>query len=408
MDFGDDEATWGAEDEESAPADRRLLFSGLAFAWTLATTVAMLLQATQPEKGALRLEHFNGWQFMICCVIIWHHYCDPNNFAQIAYCSVTFFVFFSGFVTQHAYADKMAGPKANLLSFYLRRVGRVLPIYYGIHFLVLIANKESPTTDFQDSVLMLCTWHGSSPSTNFPAWTVCALFWCWLFAPLPSKLILWIRQSCGASAKYPLAVWLVLVILGTLDEIWSRFVLQDEDMDLDFWFYETKHNVFIFALGMGTCEVAQRLPARGLWKWFWPLWCDATLLGTLLVTATWTATDGFISWGSTFWSGCYAPVAVWVLSSTLGHQSLLNRLISHRLLRLLGEYTMQIYLLANPIHDLLPQVDVSQLYLAIFVCSVALTDLVERPMAERLKRATDALQSTGAREEDGSLLAEGA
>lgn len=122
---------------------------------------------------------------MICCVIIWHHYCDPNNFAQIAYCSVTFFVFFSGFVTQHAYADartafklgryctaltiascslhlnvrgiasalpedKMAGPKANLLSFYLRRVGRVLPIYYGIHFLVLIANKESPTTDFQD------------------------------------------------------------------------------------------------------------------------------------------------------------------------------------------------------------------------------------------------------------------
>jgi hypothetical protein len=29
----------------------------------------------------------------------------------------------------------------------------------------------------KDSVLLLCTWHGSSPSTNFPAWTVCALFW---------------------------------------------------------------------------------------------------------------------------------------------------------------------------------------------------------------------------------------
>lgn len=125
----------------------------------------------------------------------------------------------------------------------------------------------------KDSVLLLCTWHGSSPSTNFPAWTICALFWplcqrsnessdfwniseckhtltppdpeptfsiffgwhiyqsmfksdtwnghcvilylkhpetsamtleeqwndetlrCWLFAPLPSKLLFWARQS---------------------------------------------------------------------------------------------------------------------------------------------------------------------------------------------------------------------
>ena len=148
----------------------------------------------------------------------------------------------------------MAGPKANLLSFYLRRIARILPVYYTIHFLVLLANGQAWTTDFkervgrwhtskfrpwgfqtetivsacntwlsalngwfgcmlvllifhlqdtdyqlsttikllfhecilhhiahdmyiQDCVLMLCTWHGSSPSTNFPAWTVCALVW---------------------------------------------------------------------------------------------------------------------------------------------------------------------------------------------------------------------------------------
>ena len=46
-----------------------------------------------------------GWQFVICCIIIWHHYCNPMIFSQLAYLSVTFFVFFSGFITQYAYAD---------------------------------------------------------------------------------------------------------------------------------------------------------------------------------------------------------------------------------------------------------------------------------------------------------------
>ena len=321
----------------------------------------------------------------------------------------------------------MAGAKANFVSFYIRRIGRILPIYYAIHFLVLLANSQAWSTDFKvsmytfkqfqepewtghvwtwcviladkatlgscnfkkcstlrsvysglydrdrghcetpirkaldswkirfcmilcfclkDSVLLLCTWHGSSPSTNFPAWTVCALFWplcqrssessdswnileykymvtppseptfsifwwyitnylsinvqswhmkwalcyllaeaswnicidsrrakqwkdetlrCWLFAPLPSKLLFWARQSRSAKVPigwvgrwdmmgryaflfssqglvrwcysqdgrspwgigaptYPLGVWLLMVVLGTLDEVWSRSV----------------------------------------------------------------------------------------------------------------------------------------------------------------------------------------
>eukprot|EP00435_Cladocopium_sp_Y103_P011244 s53_g2.t3 len=219
----------------------------------------------------------------------------------------------------------MAGAKANFVSFYIRRIGRILPIYYAIHFAVLLANSQAWSTDFKESVDVVQ---------------------CWLFAPLPSKLLFWARQSIGASPTYPLGVWLLMVVLGTLDEVWSRSATLDEYMDLDFWFYETRHNVFIFTLGICCCEVAQSLPpARGIWNWFWPLWCDATLIGTLLLTASWSPG---ISWGSSFWSGCYAPVALWVLSSTLGYQSLLNRL---SLLQLLGEYSMQIYLLANPMHD---------------------------------------------------------
>ena len=138
-----------------------------------------------------------------------------------------------------------------------------------------------------------------------------------------------------------------------LTQDWSNTCAKaplDEYMDLDFWFYvacptwpevevvssdqyvinchnmsshlqwaslddldvqhvwhvaqETRHNIFIFTLGICCCEVAQSLPpARGIWNWFWPLWCDATLIGTLLLTASWSP-DG-ISWGSSFWSGCY-------------------------------------------------------------------------------------------------------
>ena len=44
----------------------------------------------------------------------------------------------------------MAGPKANLLSFYLRRIARILPVYYTIHFLVLLANGQAWTTDFKE------------------------------------------------------------------------------------------------------------------------------------------------------------------------------------------------------------------------------------------------------------------
>eukprot|EP00434_Breviolum_minutum_P016173 symbB.v1.2.014252.t1/scaffold1038.1/size142643/12 len=337
----------------------------------------------------------HSWQFVICCIIIWHHYCNPMIFSQLAYLSVTFFVFFSGFITQYAYADKMAGPKANLLSFYLRRIARILPVYYTIHFLVLLANGQAWTTDFKDSVLMLCTWHGSSPSTNFPAWTVCALVWCWLFAPLPSKVVFWARQSLGARATYPLSLWLCMVILGIFNEAWSRSVTQDPDMDLDFWFYETRHNIFIFTLGLCCCEVAQTLPATssGLWSWFWPIWCDTTLIGTLLLTASYS--NG-ISWSSRFWSGSYAPVALWVLSSTLGHQSCLMRISSHSLLQLLGDYTMQMYLLANPVHDfIIPNGDPILLYLFILVTSVAVTDLIEQPMAEKLKKLSDRIQRPG-------------
>ena len=67
---------------------------------------------------------------------------------------------------------------------------------------------------------------------------------------------------------------------------------------------ETRHNVFIFCLGLCTCEVALYLPAgRGPWNWFWPIWCDATLLLTLLVTAN-ISSEG-LTWGSRYWSGCY-------------------------------------------------------------------------------------------------------
>ena len=71
----------------------------------------------------------------------------------------------------------MAGPKASLVSYYVRRMGRVLMVYYSIHFCVLLCKQQPWTTDFQGSVLMICTFYGSSPQTNFPAWTVCALIW---------------------------------------------------------------------------------------------------------------------------------------------------------------------------------------------------------------------------------------
>ncbi|CAE7219131.1 unnamed protein product [Symbiodinium pilosum] len=346
----------------------------------------------------------------MCCIIIWHHYCNPSIFAQLAYCSVTFFVFFSGFVTQYAYADKMSGVKAHLLSFYLRRIARVLPMYYSIHFLVLVFSGKSLATDFQDSVLMFCTWHGSSPATNFPAWTVCALVWCWLFAPLPSRILFLMRQRLGSSAKYSLALWMCLLTLGFCNEVWSRVAYQqDEDMDLDYWFYETKHNVFVFCLGMGISEVAQHMPDASHLSWVWPICCDVTLLLTLGFTASWERL--FPSWGCSYWSGAFAPVAVWVLTSTLGHQSILNRICSHGILQTLGDYSMQIYLLANPLHDLLSQdVEPILLYAFVITAAVASADLAERPWSEFLKKSTDEMQRRSAGSsmgfDDGILLAE--
>eukprot|EP00439_Symbiodinium_sp_Y106_P060195 s99_g8.t2 len=386
--------------------------SGIALAWSLAISVALAAHCSQGDRRQddkrLRLQQFQGWQFLMCCIIIWHHYCNPSIFSQVAYCSVTFFVFFSGVVTQYAYADKMSGVKAHLLSFYLRRIARVLPMYYGIHFLVLVLSGKSLATDFQDSVLMICTWHGSSPATNFPAWTVCALGWCWLFAPLPSRLLCCMRQRFGSSAHYPMALWSCLMALGFCDEVWARLAYrQNEYMDLDYWFYETRHNVFIFCLGMGVAELALHLPDAPHMAWFWPICCDVTLLMTLALTASWK--QGWPTWGCSYWSGSFAPVTVWVLTSTLGHQSLLNRICSHRILHNLGEYSMQIYLLANPLHDLLPvELEPILLYAVIVTISVAVADLAERPWSEFLKKATDKLQRGAAGPsqdlEDGILL----
>ncbi|CAE7609800.1 unnamed protein product, partial [Symbiodinium natans] len=199
--------------------------SCIALAWIGAVSLLLILQACtgSPRKETpLPLEHFNGWQFLMAQLVLSFHYSpdkqERRHLQTLTFTSVTFFVFCSGFMTQYAYADKMSGPKAHLPAFYLRRLGRVLPLYYGIHFSVLLISGRPLTADFEESVLMLCSWHAAKPSTNFPAWTVCALVWCWLLAPLPSRILLMARQRYGSSWMYPLALWFFLVAAGTCNE----------------------------------------------------------------------------------------------------------------------------------------------------------------------------------------------
>ena len=71
---------------------------------------------------------------------------------------------------------------------------------------------------------------------------------------------------------------------------------------------------------------------------------------------------------------------------------------------------MQIYLLANPVHDLAQELakeplEPLLLYFFIIAAAVAVADLIEKPLSQ-LKKFSDRLQPV--REEDGSLLAEGA
>ena len=66
---------------------------------------------------------------------------------------------------------------------------------------------------------------------------------------------------------------------------------------------------------------------------------------------------------------------------------------------------MQIYLLANPLHDFLADKEPLLLYFFIIAASVAVADLIEKPLSQQLKKWSDRLQP-GLREEDGSLLAE--
>ena len=59
---------------------------------------------------------------------------------------------FSTVLTMLTAKDKMAGAKANFVSFYIRRIGRILPIYYAIPFVVLLANSQAWSTDFKVSM----------------------------------------------------------------------------------------------------------------------------------------------------------------------------------------------------------------------------------------------------------------
>lgn len=71
------------------------------------------------------------------------------------------------FLEAHADKDKMAGPKANLISFFVRRIGRVLPIYYAIHFAVLLATSQAWTADFQERIGMELG-NGGQPVASVP------------------------------------------------------------------------------------------------------------------------------------------------------------------------------------------------------------------------------------------------
>lgn len=180
-------------------------------------------EATIPH-GPNRLPLLDGLRFLAALWVFLFHFGGNSSFWQtgpLKYLSdtgawgVSFFFMLSGFVLMRSYGPTFMTSFTfrTVVSFWILRLLRLAPVYYGILFLFLllygiVLSEPVPTDELLLHLAMLQAWFPDKAlSLNFPAWSLsCEIFYYLLF-PVLCLFLAGLKRMIG-DAAIPVALLL--------------------------------------------------------------------------------------------------------------------------------------------------------------------------------------------------------
>eukprot|EP00397_Hematodinium_sp_SG-2012_P015348 GEMP01015626.1.p1 GENE.GEMP01015626.1~~GEMP01015626.1.p1 ORF type:complete len:413 (+),score=79.17 GEMP01015626.1:399-1637(+) len=351
----------------------------------------------QPST-ACSTEHFDGMRFLCALLIVFVHYCPLASdeyliVRRLATSSVIYFIMLSGYMTTLAYKREMLAicSARDLATFYVRRIGRFLPLYY-FSVLLAILSQGLPTSTQQAafSIFLLDTWRGIWPAYNGPSWTLSVLFFCWFLAPWLTWALKCVRGRLRARTYVLGIAYAVLPLLFSARAAFDLFSGAGSTYRIVY----PPLGVFPFFAGMCLAEVAALLPfdaqdtTRA--RLVWPFVADAALVIFVLCAILWKRSGSEV--GVLWETSLFPPAgAIYILFSQWGPRSPLTRMMAHKTMTAWGAYALHIYLLQDPIAKVVEKYrkeNFGVVLALILVGSVFVAEWLDKPWAQYLKMKT--------------------
>eukprot|EP00930_Biecheleria_cincta_P002101 TRINITY_DN103146_c0_g1_i1.p1 TRINITY_DN103146_c0_g1~~TRINITY_DN103146_c0_g1_i1.p1 ORF type:complete len:444 (-),score=40.15 TRINITY_DN103146_c0_g1_i1:160-1314(-) len=334
--------------------------------------------------------------------------------------AVEFFVLLSGFLTHHLNCHKdITSKTGNLLQFYARRFFRSLLAAYvgmvGCVFFQWYGGVNIWTSRTLGCFLFSKSWFDPMPDCpDMPSWFVASLMPSWLLYPFILQPVL------TASEQRFHGSHLYLALVAWLFAIGPQLCLIFQRSDWLAW-EQVKYTWFWppallpdFALGACMSVLVQKSRPGKLAALFGDIAMCFLLITCLLVPipkppADWAGPSQwrpghYIGWEQLA-ARLSAPLMCLFIYGSSGGGSCLGHMLSHQTLVALGGYTLEVYLLQMPLHDIflwlrpagggglwrgLPwTVEVFQFYVVLLWLSCGLfVEFVAEPLNQSVRRCT--------------------
>jgi peptidoglycan/LPS O-acetylase OafA/YrhL len=343
----------------------------------------------------MRIEALTFPRFLAAFVVVTFHFAKDTAFVRVlpGFFSagpemVTFFFVLSGFVMTVAHWNR---PDESPGRFYVARLARILPAYFVALTATCFVVPGSIDTKalLAHSVLAQAWFPGLTVSLNVPAWSISVEMFFYLLFPFlffVARHDSWrsFHLLLGASFCWALTQ-LVEIYLFNSTQLQPHRSLTHELIH-----YNPLSHLSSFMLGMsGAHWLIRRRSSLNTCKWTPLAAIVVSLVACAIVTYRLTivgATGLFIPTGGSL----LAPVFLAVILTLAICEGFLKRLLSNRVLVLLGEASYSLYILQYPIYNacvrgILPEGPVTDggffLFFAILLVTSILSFLfLERPV----------------------------
>jgi peptidoglycan/LPS O-acetylase OafA/YrhL len=283
-------------------------------------------------------------RFIAALFVVFSHYSPlRNSLINNGGEAVSFFFLLSGFILVIAYEKQINENNFSVISFYVKRIARIYPLYLFALFLTLIYhfsienNHSHLSLKLPFELFMVQTWLYPG-SINYPAWSIsCELFFYLLFP-------IYIFKLKALKINYALLMALILIVFTLsmsyfLDHL--SFLTSKNDLKGGYLYQHPFVRFPVFFLGnvLGFMYLKNvEIPKKYL--------VGMLILGSICI-ALWTLQP--VAFGLSIKQLGLLFIYTSLIFSLLQNETRANKYFTNKVFILLGEISYGVYLLQYPV-----------------------------------------------------------